>query len=235
MIMRHQYIKQAALCLLLTTASSVQAAPQAYQASYSVVKSGLILGEMQANLAYSATSYTFQKVTKANGLAALISGDVLTERSVGSKQGEQLRPLNYLYHHKNRRKDKLDQLAFSTPTQVKGRYKDENYNLTVPAGTVDLNLMELRIMEDVKANRPLTYHVAEKGKLKTYQFRRLGQESISAAGKTYLCEKVQMQRDNGERETTLWLAPELGYAPAQIRHNEEGDIIEAHLTRYQAR
>ncbi len=217
------------------TMSTAQAAPDAFQAAYTVVKSGLTLGEMQSNLNYTATSYTFLKQTKANGLAALISGDTLTERSTGLKQGPQLRPQEYLYQHKNRRKNKLDQFQFTAPTQVSGRYQDDNYTLTVPNGTLDPALLELRLMEDVAANRPLNYNVTEKGKVKNYRFQRLGQEQVNAPFGQYLCEKIQMTRDNGERQTTLWLAPELGYVPVQIRHNEEGDIIEARMTGYQVR
>lgn len=228
-----RHLALSAMLVVSTAPVGVQAAPPAFQASYSVVKSGLSLGEMQLSLAYSNAGYTYQKITKANGLAAMISGDVLTERSNGLKQGMQLRPQTYLHHHKNRRKDRRDQYSFTTPTQVSGAYDNKPYTLNLPAGTIDPALLELRLMEDVAANRPLKYNVTEKGKVKNYQFQRLGKETINVPAGEFSCEKIQMTRDGGERQTTLWLAPELGYAPAQIRHNEEGDIIEARLTKHQ--
>ncbi|HPY40782.1 MAG TPA: DUF3108 domain-containing protein [Thiolinea sp.] len=211
------------------------AAPTAYQATYSVSNSGLTVGETNASLSYNGSAYVFQKLTKANGMAALISGDTLTERSSGNKQGNQLQPQQYLYQHKSRRKAKLDQYNFTSATDVKGSLDNTPYMLKVPNGTIDPLLAELRLMEDVAANRPLKYNITERGKLKTYQFQRLGKETITTSLGKYACEKVQMTRDDGERQTTLWLAPELGYAPAQIQHNEKGNITEAQITKYQAK
>ena len=221
--------------ILLFFSTGLLAAPPAFQARYSVIKSGMELGEMKANLVYSANSYTYLKQTQANGIAALLSGDTLTERSSGTKQGAQLASQQYLHHHKNRRKDRRDQFSFVTPTQVKGRYKDKNYELTVPNSTIDPALLELKIMDDLTANRPLNYRITEKGELKDYRFQRQGRETLSLPAGQYECEKIQMVRDGGERTTTIWLAPELNYVPVQIRHNEKGDVVETRLKGYTAR
>lgn len=219
------------VCLIGTAA----AAPQAFQASYSVLKSGISLGEMNATLVYSGNQYTYLKKTKANGLAALISGDTLTERSHGDKKGNQLNSKNYLYHHKNRRKDRRDQFNFAAPTQVEGDYKGTAYSLVVPTGTIDPALLELRIMDDMLANKPLNYRITEKGKLKNYNFRKQGKETLSLPAGRYEADKIQIVRNGGERTTTIWLAKELNYVPVKIRHNENGDILETQLTNYQVR
>lgn len=228
-------IKTLALSGALLISQSLLAAPQAFQASYTVMKSGISLGDMNANLVYSNNQYTYLKQTKANGIAAFLSGDTLTERSSGVQQGALLNAQQYLHHHKNKRKDRRDQFSFVTPTQVKGQYKEDSYSLTVPNGTIDPALLELRIMDDLKANRPLNYRVTEKGKLKNYQFQRLGKEMLSLPAGKYNCEKIRMVRDNGERITIIWLAPELDFVPVQISHNEEGSVIETRLKSYQAR
>lgn len=216
-------------------ALTVQAAPPSFQATYSVIKSGLTLGEMTANLSYGQNNYTYLKNTKANGIAAFISGDTLNERSSGDKKGEQLASKQYSYQHKNRRKNQMDQFNFISATEVKGRYKDENYQLTVPTGTIDPALLELKIMDDMTNQRPLNYRITEKGKLKNYNFQRQGKETLELPAGKYLCEKIHMIRDDGNRSTTIWLAPELNYVPVKIRHNEKGDIIETALKSYQAR
>ena len=227
-------IRNSVLLMFLLTGAA-NAAPAAFQASYSVIKSGLSLGEMKASLIYSGNQYTYLKQTKANGLAALLSGDTLTERSQGEKQGHQLSSKNYLHHHKNRRKERRDQFNFSAPTQVQGNYKGTAYTLSVPNGTVDPALLELQIMDDMRASRPLNYRITEKGQLKDYRFRKMGKETLNLPAGTYDCEKIEMIRNNGTRTTTIWLAGELNYLPVQIRHNEKGDIIETQLTNYKAR
>ena len=227
-------IRNSVLLMFLLTGAA-NAAPAAFQASYSVIKSGLSLGEMKASLIYSGNQYTYLKQTKANGLAALLSGDTLTERSQGEKQGHQLSSKNYLHHHKNRRKERRDQFNFSAPTQVQGNYKGTAYTLSVPNGTVDPALLELQIMDDMRASRPLNYRITEKGQLKDYRFRKMGKETLNLPAGTYDCEKIEMIRNNGTRTTTIWLARELNYLPVQIRHNEKGDVIETQLTNYKAR
>ncbi len=229
-------LKQWGCLISLLIFSTVSlAAPTGFQATYAVVKSGLELGEMNANLVYAGNKYTYLKQTKANGIAAFLSGDELTERSSGLRQGKRLNSQQYLNRHKNRRKERRDQFTFTRPTRVSGQYQGENYSLNVPNGTIDPALMELRLMDDLSANRPLSYRITEKGKLKQYQFRRLGQETLNLPAGKYNCEKIQVIHDGGERSTTVWLAPELNYVPAQIRHNEKGDIIETRLKHYKPR
>lgn len=223
------YLAYSLSAVLLSALISVaQAAPPAFQVTYSVEYSGLTLGNMQSNLSYSGNNYTYQKSAKANGLAALVSGNTINERSTGVKQGSQLKSTSYLYDFKSKRKTRKDQFTINN-TQVSGNYDNNAYSLTVPANTSDPMLVELKIMDDLAANRPLNYQVTEKGKLKTYQFKRLGKEKISTPAGDYNAEKIQMVRTDDERETTFWLAPELNYLPVQAEHNEKGDVVKSRL------
>ena len=221
--------------VLSLTSLPAEAALNAYQASYSVANSGLTVGDTTVSLSYTAKGYTFQKVTKANGFAAILSGDTLTERSIGSKQGNKLQTQQYFFQHKSRRKSKIDQYNFTNPTEVQGSLDNKAYAVTVPNGTLDPALVELQVREDVAANRPLKYSITERGKLKTYQFQRLGKERVTTPFGQYDCDKVQVTRDGGERQTTLWIAAELDYLTVKMQHNEEGNVTEVILTNYQAK
>lgn len=220
--------------LLSLTSLPALAALNAYQASYSVSNSGLTVGDTTVTLSYSNNGYTFLKQTKANGMAALLSGDTLTERSIGIKKGNKLQTQQYLYQHKSRRKSKTDQYSFSNTTQVTGHFNGQDYKLNVPTDTSDPAVVELLVREDLAANRPLKYHVTERGKLKSYQFQHLGKETVETPFGKYQCEKVQINRDGGERQTTLWIAPELNQLTVKMQHNEEGNVTEVILTKYQA-
>lgn len=218
---------------LLLAGTAATAAPQPFQASYTVSAKGMEVGSMTASLSYKGNAYTYQKLTKANGLAAFISGDTLTERSSGTKQGEKLLPADYLHHHQNKRKDKKEQFSFASPTQVDGKFADNTYQLSVPAGTLDAATMELYLMDALAANQPLDYQVVSRGKLQDYHFRKLGKETIEVPAGSYECEKVEVVHKGGERQTTLWLAPKLAYAIVQVKHKEDGDLIETRLQKYQ--
>jgi hypothetical protein len=223
------FIIAASLALLTSVAS---AAPDAFQASYTVTAKGLDMGVMTASLRYNGNDYTYQKLTKANGLAALLSGDTLTERSTGTKDGDALIPANYLNHHKNRRKDKKDEFSFVTPTQIKGIFDGNAYELNVPKGTLDMATLELYLMDALASNQPLNYPIVSRGKLQDYRFRKLGKETITVPAGEYECEKVEVVHNDTERQTTLWLAPKLHYAIVQVRHKEDGDVIETRLKQY---
>lgn len=218
---------------LAVSASPGAAAPDAFQASYTVSAKGLDMGVMNASLRYDGETYTYQKITQANGLAALLSGDTLTERSTGKKQAAQLIPEQHLHHHKNKRKDKKDEFRFITPTQVEGTFDGNAYQLSVPNGTLDMAASELYLMDALANNQALNYRVVSKGKIRDYRLRKLGKETIEVPAGSYECEKLEVIHDNNERETTLWLAPKLDYAIVQVRHKEDGDIIETRLKQHE--
>ncbi|MBO0613055.1 DUF3108 domain-containing protein [Thiothrix fructosivorans] len=218
--------------LTLFTSLAV-AAPDAFQASYTVTAKGLEMGVMTTSLRYNGNTYTYQKRTEANGLAALLSGDTLTERSTGKKNGEELIPAQYMHHHKNKKKDKKDEFSFVTPTQTSGTFNGTAYQLTVPDGTLDMATLELYLMDALAAGKPLNYHIVSRGKLQDYRLRNVGKETISVPAGEYDCEKVEVVHTDGERQTILWLAPKLNYAIVQVRHKEDGDTIETRLKQYQ--
>lgn len=228
--MKLLWIVSAALAL---AAPPLAAAPDAFQASYTVSAKGLEMGVMNASLRYDGETYTYQKITKANGLAAVLSGDTLTERSTGKKQAAQLLPEHYVYHHKNKRKDKKDEFRFTTATQVDGSFDNNAYQLNVPTGTLDMAALELALMDTLATNQALNYRVLSKGKLQDYRLRKLGKETIEVPAGDYECEKLDVMHDNNEHQTTLWLAPKLDYAIVQVRHQEDGEVIETRLKQYQ--
>lgn len=225
-----RFIIAASLALLTSAAT---AAPDAFQASYTVTAKGLEMGTMTANLNYNGNAYTYQKLTKANGLAALLSGDTLTERSSGTKNGDELIPSSYLYRHQNKRKDKQDTFNFVTPTQANGTFDGQAYQLTVPKGALDMATLELYLMDALATDKPLNYHIISRGKLQDYRLRKLGKETIQVPAGEYACEKVEVIHQDSKRQTTLWLSPKLHYAIVQVSHTEDGDVIETRLKQYQ--
>lgn len=206
------------------------ALPRAFQANYVVSKGGLSIGNMHMSLEYKGNTYHYKKFSKAKGLAAMLSGDRITENVNGTFKGDFMQASRYFYHHQSKRKNKKDDFTFVNPRLVKGLYQ-QRYETAVPAGTIDRATMELSIARDLAANKKtLKYSVIEKGKHKTYKLQRLGNETITVAGQRYTCEKVMVTREGKDRKTISWLAKELDYMPAQIQHIEKGSAIMTRLT-----
>lgn len=220
--------------LMLFTTSIAQAAPDAFNATYSVSAKGLTLGNMNVSLTYNGNHYTYQKLTKANGLAAILSGDTLTERSEGVKKNGQLVPKTYIMRHQSKRKNRSDHVTFTSSATASENYDGKQEQFNTPAGTIDPAVLELRLMEDLPTNNPLRYNTLNKGKVRDYQFRNMGNETLQTGAGTFECIKIQQSSDSGEHQTTVWLAPSLNYGIVQIRHKDDDETIEARLTRYQA-
>ena len=227
-VLKVQLKIQQLLLFISTIAFSLTAyaLPAAFNATYSVSKGGLTLGEMKTSLSYQGNNYRYFKSSKSTGLVSWLSGDKITENTQGIFKGNLLEPNSYLYHHKSKRKDRKDQLRFINRQLVKGAYKGKAYEVKIPNGTIDRASLELALARDVAAKKKnLSYSVIERGKLKNYHLHRQGTEKIEVDDKEYQAIKLVVARKGSERKTTFWLAKELDYMPVKINHIEKGDSI----------
>jgi hypothetical protein len=72
--------------------------------------------------------------------------------------------------------------------------------------------------------KTFNYLIADGGRLKHYQIKRLEQETITTPLGSINTVKFKRQRDRDsdkDRETTLWCAPELNYLPVKLEHIEK--------------
>jgi hypothetical protein len=92
----------------------------------------------------------------------------------------------------------------------------------VPTGTQDKLSYQLQLRLDLLAGKTdMTYAVADGGKLKEYRFKVTGEEQIDTPYGRY--NAVRVMRDRGEdadRETLIWLAPELDYLIVRLEQTE---------------
>lgn len=231
-MLKTHYLYGLVLIGLSTLSTQALAELKSYQANYEVIKSGMTLGTMSSKVSINGNNYNYSRVTQANGLASLLSGDRINEQAQGRISGAQIQPQSYSYDHKNRRKQRQDQFRFTGPTTVQGQKNGEAYNLKVPVGTLDPGSMELQLMNDLSANRPLNYQIAEKGELRHYTLKKLGNETVNVPAGSFNAVKVQVNRNNNERQTTFWLAPELNYIPVKMQHSEDGSTVETQLLNH---
>ena len=229
-------VKLVGLSLLLIfthiTFAQPTALPDAFKANYSVARGGLTLGNLHASLSYSGNKYQYQKYTKATGVAALLTGIKITENTRGKLSGLHVMPENYLFNQSRRSKSRIDKVNISGRKAV-GSYKNQPYNLTIPLGTQDRASLELVLARDIAQNKArLSYNVIERGKVKQYNFRKMGNEQIKTPAGTFNTIKVQVVRENKKRETVFWLAKNLDFLPVKVRHVEKGDVITTVIKNY---
>ncbi|MCK5810331.1 MAG: DUF3108 domain-containing protein [Cocleimonas sp.] len=212
-----------AMSLLL--GQSVYAMPKALDANYSVYKGSMNLGDMNLSLKYSGNQFHYYKNTQAKGFAALITKAKIIEKVDGSFHGNRITPVTYYFLQSTRKKSRVEKTRF-TGNRAQGRYKDKEFNLKLPAGTVDRASLELALANDMMSNKPrLTYHVMERGELKQYVFARQGQERLTTPDGDFMTTKVKVVRAGSKRSTMFWLAKKLDYMPVKIVHREKNDVI----------
>lgn len=94
-------------------------------------------------------------------------------------------------------------------------------------GDLDGMLMNLALVRDVAAGKPLRYRLVEDGRAKPQTFQVAGKESISVAGKQQQATKVVRKDDR--REIIAWVVDGLP-VPARILQRRDGqDHIDLRL------
>lgn len=89
------------------------------------------------------------------------------------------------------------------------------------SGDMDALLINLAIVGDVAAGKPLKYRLVENGSAKPLAYAVAGKEPLTVAGKTYTATKL-VQQDSGKRQMIVWIVPDMP-VPARILQRENGD------------
>ena len=134
-----------------------------------------------------------------------------------------IQPLSYRYHRKVLGKSRKASIDFDWAKQSATTVvKDTPWKMQVPVGTQDKLSYQLQLRLDLLAGKTdMTYAVADGGKLKEYRFKVTGEEQIDTPYGRY--NAVRVMRDRGEdadRETLIWLAPELDYLIVRLEQTE---------------
>ena len=81
---------------------------------------------------------------------------------------------------------------------------------------------QLQLRRDLALpDSPLEYTVISHGKIKRYEFERLGDEVINTGLGDISALKIRRVRDNQERETIFWMAEKYAYLPVKVWQREE--------------
>lgn len=109
---------------------------------------------------------------------------------------------------------------------------DRSGPVKLKKGDVDALLLNLALVRDVKAGKPLTYRMVDDGRAKTLACTAEGKESITVSGKAYPSTKAVC--DNGDdKQIVVWVADDLP-VPARIVQRKNGkDNIDLTLTSVQ--
>ena len=91
--------------------------------------------------------------------------------------------------------------------------------IKLKAGDMDALLINLAIVRDVEAGKPLRYRMVDDGRVKQLSYSVAGQESITVGGKSHQATKVVST--DGDKQTIAWIVDGMP-VPARILQREEG-------------
>ncbi len=86
-------------------------------------------------------------------------------------------------------------------------------------GDMDALLVNLAVVRDVAAGKPLNYRLVENGRARPMNYRVAGKEQITIGGSSR--EATKVVRTSGDRETIAWIVPGMP-VPARILQREGG-------------
>jgi len=99
-------------------------------------------------------------------------------------------------------------------------------------GDLDAMLLNLVLVRDVAARRPLTYRLVDDGRAREQRFQRAGTEEISVGETTQRALKVR--REDGNRAITVWIVEGVP-VPVRILQQRKGkDHIDLRLSQWPA-
>lgn len=112
--------------------------------------------------------------------------------------------------------------------------KGEQSELQFKDGQLGPLSHQLELARDLQEGvEELRYAVIIRGSIRDYRYQRLGEEDMDTAlGVLRVVKLERVRDDDSDRETTLWLAPELNYQPVLLRQKEDGSSYELTLESF---
>lgn len=229
--------KQTALCLLyclfylhLPAASASKAAPLLeFNATYAAQLSGFsvtatrelkTLADGSQELRFSAESW-LAKIEEVSQFQWSETG--------------QLIPNNYEYHRTGLGRDRHAVLTFNwQKKRVTNNVQSKPWKMEIPEAALDKLSYQLQLRQDLLAQKPvLSYQVADGGRLKTYHFEVLKEETLDTPVGKLITVKVKKVRASGKKRVTyLWLAKDWNYLLVRLQQKEsDGKHYEINLAQ----
>jgi hypothetical protein len=99
--------------------------------------------------------------------------------------------------------------------------------VALQAGDLDPLLLELALVEDVRAGRPTRYRVLENGRARTLDYRRLAPETLVVDGHPH--RAVKLFASEGRKRYVAWIASDVPVPLRLLQSEPGGDTIDMRL------
>lgn len=198
--------------------------PDPFEAEYVLYSHGLEVAHITRVLEKQPDgTYALISNSKTTGVVSLIRDDRIHERSHWRQTNSGLQPLQYVYDHSGRKRNRQVHIDFNWDNhKARVEINNDHWHMDLEPGTLDKLLYQLALMRDLKNNghQQTSYRVADGGSIRDYDFEPMGGETIETPFGEFETIKMARHRPDTDRETILWCARELGYLPVKVVHIE---------------
>ena len=228
-----------ALCLavpLAAHADESQFAP--FTADYDVHYGSVDVGSSRTRVLRSAEPgrWIIESRSNASGLARLVAGGTLLQRSTFDLDTSGVRPLKYHFDDGTKQSDRDVRLEFDWhASRVRGTAEDEPVDVATAPGLQDAASIQALVLARLRHGaEPGTIDMIEKDRIKRYQYTLLRRERLKTAIGELDTVVYRSAREGSGRETHFWYAPALGYALVRAEQHRDGKrALRTTIRRYQ--
>lgn len=151
-----------------------------------------------------------------------------------------LQPMEYRYRRSIAAFKSNESLLFDWQAGV-AKYQrtdkpEKNKDHPIELGFLDPVLYQLQLQREAYSGKDeYSFTFVKPSKVKTLHFKKTGEEPFTVGKQTYTAIKVERVNLDDNKETRIWLVPDLNYQIARIEHLEEdGKAYNIYLTNYQS-
>jgi len=205
-------------------ASAFAAPIKPFSAGYVVLKDNEVIANTSISLKkINDSDWQYRSTSKPTGWFASIMGVSVTETSHLQWQGNSVRIKDYRYNRTGKAKHvhlAFDWQGMSVTNSING----DEWTMQIPEGTADKLSINLALMAKLKSRvADASFPVADGGKLKYYDFKVLGTESLATAlGNIKTLKIYRNKRGRRDKQATLWMAPDLDFLLVRMEKAGKG-------------
>lgn len=155
----------------------------------------------------------------------------LSRSATVDASGAQLRPVSNRESSSMLVKKKNKQASFnwaSAQATWSGDVKaDRRGPIKLQAGDVDGMTLNLALVKDALAGKPMRYRLIENGKAKPMSFTPAGKESVTVGGKAM--QAIKVAGSDGDSRMTVWVVDGIPVPVRIQQRDDDGDTIDLSL------
>ncbi|QIR16165.1 DUF3108 domain-containing protein [Shewanella aestuarii] len=205
-----------------------------HTADYKVYYGSIELGDAKYRL--PATDSGYYQYFFNSRVSLLMLSDERSLQSDFTIENGTLVPFRFVHQRSGTGSEYSEQTSFAKHQNlIHTIYKKEALKLDYQDLIYEPLMVQLQFRMDVIANkRPLEYKMVKEKEIDGYEFKIVGNETITVDGGTFETVKFEVVRNSKKRQTFFWMAPDLAYLPIRLSHYSKGSKqLDLQLAKYQ--